>query len=235
MATKTAFRARQGDEIVIRGHTVGAREATGEILEVFGEPGHERYRVRWDDGHESIHYPAPTRTSRRRQGRANPTRSVTPARHPKEARRQAHTPHQRRALAQLDVGAACRDRRRSSGECGDDILPAGHPRRAHRSSVMGGAERPICACDGGGRLSAGRSSTSAPAPSSPAPVRGLPPQPRTSHRRGHRGLTKEDAAWPSAHGRPMRICSAAHATCSRRAGGAPAQPPTSSPVITAHK
>ncbi len=30
----------------------------GEILEVLGRPGHDHYRVRWSDGHESIHYPA---------------------------------------------------------------------------------------------------------------------------------------------------------------------------------
>ena len=57
MASGTQFRARPGDEIVIRGHAVGEREVTGEILEVLGEPGHEHYRVRWDNGHESIHFP----------------------------------------------------------------------------------------------------------------------------------------------------------------------------------
>ena len=30
----------------------------GQIVEVLGRPGHERYRVRWDDGHESIVAPA---------------------------------------------------------------------------------------------------------------------------------------------------------------------------------
>jgi Domain of unknown function (DUF1918) len=57
MASGTEFRAQLGDEIVIRGHTVGDREVSGEILEVLGEPGHEHYRVRWDDGRESILYP----------------------------------------------------------------------------------------------------------------------------------------------------------------------------------
>lgn len=55
--TSTAYKAVPGDELVIRRHVVGGHEATGEILEVLGEPGHEHYRVRWDDGHESIHYP----------------------------------------------------------------------------------------------------------------------------------------------------------------------------------
>ena len=30
----------------------------GEILEIRGEPEHERYRIRWEDGHESIFHPA---------------------------------------------------------------------------------------------------------------------------------------------------------------------------------
>ena len=30
----------------------------GEILEIRGESGHERYRIRWEDGHESIFHPA---------------------------------------------------------------------------------------------------------------------------------------------------------------------------------
>ena len=49
-------RAHVGDLIVIEGHHVGDTKRTGEILEVLGEPGHEHYRVRWDD-HESIFYP----------------------------------------------------------------------------------------------------------------------------------------------------------------------------------
>jgi hypothetical protein len=30
----------------------------GMILEVLGRPGHEHYRVRWDEQHESILFPA---------------------------------------------------------------------------------------------------------------------------------------------------------------------------------
>lgn len=48
---------RVGDEIVITGHSVGDAARTAEILEVLGEPGHERFRVRWEDGHESIYFP----------------------------------------------------------------------------------------------------------------------------------------------------------------------------------
>jgi hypothetical protein len=47
-----------GDTIAIPGHRVGEHERTGEILEVVGDPGHEHYRVRWEDGHESVYYPS---------------------------------------------------------------------------------------------------------------------------------------------------------------------------------
>ena len=47
-----------GDEIVITGHAVGDAPRTAVILEVLGEPEHQRFRVRWEDGHESIYFPA---------------------------------------------------------------------------------------------------------------------------------------------------------------------------------
>jgi FtsP/CotA-like multicopper oxidase with cupredoxin domain len=48
--------ARPGDHIVAQGFR-GAHGRRGEVLEVLGAPGHEHYRVRWDDAHESILYP----------------------------------------------------------------------------------------------------------------------------------------------------------------------------------
>jgi Domain of unknown function (DUF1918) len=50
--------ARAGDEIVVAGHSVGDLSKTALILEVLGDPGHERFRVRWEDGHESILFPS---------------------------------------------------------------------------------------------------------------------------------------------------------------------------------
>jgi Domain of unknown function (DUF1918) len=42
----------------------------GQVLEVLGQPGHEHYRVRWDEEHESVHYPSEgTRVVPRREGR----------------------------------------------------------------------------------------------------------------------------------------------------------------------
>jgi hypothetical protein len=55
--TRAAHAADVGDLIVIAGHYVGESERIAEILEVVGEPPDERYRVRWDDGHESVYFP----------------------------------------------------------------------------------------------------------------------------------------------------------------------------------
>jgi hypothetical protein len=56
--TKMKPGAKRGDLLVVHGHAVGKPERTGEILEVVGEPGHEHYRVRWEDEHETFVYPS---------------------------------------------------------------------------------------------------------------------------------------------------------------------------------
>jgi hypothetical protein len=66
--TKTQ-RAKRGDWLVVHGHAVGEPERTGEILEVLGEPGHEHYRVRWDEEHESLVYPSSDVSIRRKGAR----------------------------------------------------------------------------------------------------------------------------------------------------------------------
>ncbi|HZD80428.1 MAG TPA: DUF1918 domain-containing protein [Actinomycetota bacterium] len=50
--------AKVGDRIVVESETVGQPIREGEILEVLeGEVG-IRYRVRWEDGHETIFTPS---------------------------------------------------------------------------------------------------------------------------------------------------------------------------------
>jgi hypothetical protein len=59
MATKhtTTSSGHVGDWVETRGlHGEPARR--GQILELLGHEGHEHYRVRWDERHESILYPA---------------------------------------------------------------------------------------------------------------------------------------------------------------------------------
>jgi Domain of unknown function (DUF1918) len=59
MATRrtTSGRARVGDWIEARG-IYGQPPRRGQITEQLGRGRHERYRVRWDEKHESILYPA---------------------------------------------------------------------------------------------------------------------------------------------------------------------------------
>ncbi|HZQ03796.1 MAG TPA: DUF1918 domain-containing protein [Gaiellaceae bacterium] len=52
------FRPKPGAVVEVHGHRVGEAVRRGEVLEVLGEPGQQHYRVRWDDGRESIFYPS---------------------------------------------------------------------------------------------------------------------------------------------------------------------------------
>ncbi len=56
--TESVFRGQIGDLVVIEGHRVGQGQRIGEVLEVLGEPGHEHYRVRWEDERETVFYPS---------------------------------------------------------------------------------------------------------------------------------------------------------------------------------
>jgi hypothetical protein len=49
---------RAGDEIIVESEKVGQAERRGEILEIIEASYGTRYRVRWDDGHESTIRPA---------------------------------------------------------------------------------------------------------------------------------------------------------------------------------
>ncbi|MBN9096769.1 MULTISPECIES: DUF1918 domain-containing protein [unclassified Pseudonocardia] len=51
--------ARQGDRIAIETAHVDSGRRTGEVLDVLGDGAARRYRVRWQDGHESIYFPGP--------------------------------------------------------------------------------------------------------------------------------------------------------------------------------
>jgi len=62
--------ARPGDLVVVGGHHVGEHERIGQILEVLGEPGHERLRVLWEDDRESIFFPGADASIRKIEHRA---------------------------------------------------------------------------------------------------------------------------------------------------------------------
>lgn len=65
-------RIRKGDWIDV--HVIGGGAPRhGQVLEVLGRPGHEHYRVRWDEEHETVHYPSEgTRVVPRRERRGRP-------------------------------------------------------------------------------------------------------------------------------------------------------------------
>ena len=49
-----------GDQIVVDGVHVNDPPRHGEIVAVLGTDDGEHFRVRWDDGHESIFFPGAT-------------------------------------------------------------------------------------------------------------------------------------------------------------------------------
>jgi Domain of unknown function (DUF1918) len=67
--------ARPGDEIVVVGHAVGQAQRTAVIEEVLGDAGHERFRVRWEDGHESVLSPGDDAIVQRPQQRGERARA----------------------------------------------------------------------------------------------------------------------------------------------------------------
>lgn len=50
--------AQVGDRLVVEGHQVGMGRRAGTVVEVLGAPGARHYRVRWDDGHETVFFPS---------------------------------------------------------------------------------------------------------------------------------------------------------------------------------
>jgi hypothetical protein len=65
------MKARVGDSIMIESDKAGSPPRTGRILEVLVEAWGTRYRVRWDDGHESTIHPIAGTARVRHQGRAD--------------------------------------------------------------------------------------------------------------------------------------------------------------------
>ena len=51
--------AKQGDQIVIDTTTLDALLRHGEVIEVIGQGERKHYRIRWQDGHESVYFPGP--------------------------------------------------------------------------------------------------------------------------------------------------------------------------------
>jgi uncharacterized protein DUF1918 len=69
-----------GNRIKVEAESTERPPRTGVIEEVVGETPSPRYRIRWDDGHESIYAPAAGAVSR-----AEPTEKVGSDRRTQEA------------------------------------------------------------------------------------------------------------------------------------------------------
>ncbi len=55
---RPAPRVEAGDRLIIKGHRLGERDRDAEILEVLGDAGARRFRVRWSDtGREGLLFP----------------------------------------------------------------------------------------------------------------------------------------------------------------------------------
>ena len=52
------MKLKTGDHIKVEAESTEQSPRTGVIEEVVNEPPSPRYRIRWDDGHESIYAPA---------------------------------------------------------------------------------------------------------------------------------------------------------------------------------
>jgi hypothetical protein len=58
MKPTRGHQAKPGDVVVVHGHTIGDAGRTGMILDVLDAgSGHEHYRVRWDEEHETLFWP----------------------------------------------------------------------------------------------------------------------------------------------------------------------------------
>ena len=53
------MQAEVGDHIVIETAHLDPTRRHGEVVEVIGEDERRHYRVRWQDGHESVYFPGP--------------------------------------------------------------------------------------------------------------------------------------------------------------------------------
>ena len=52
------MQAHIGDQLTVRGRHQGDGERHGEIIQVDGPDGAPPYLVRWQDGHDSMFFPA---------------------------------------------------------------------------------------------------------------------------------------------------------------------------------
>jgi hypothetical protein len=97
--------AQVGDEVSVESHRLRGSRRTGTIVEILGAPGHEYYRVRWQDGRESVFHagsdavviPRTPRPERRREEQAPPKAKAPAPRTAAKAKTPEPTPALRAA------------------------------------------------------------------------------------------------------------------------------------------
>jgi Domain of unknown function (DUF1918) len=68
------MRAEKGDKLCTHGRTVGQQDRFAEVVEVMGNDGAPPYRVRYDDGHETVLSPGPDSVIEHQAGSPEPGR-----------------------------------------------------------------------------------------------------------------------------------------------------------------
>ncbi|NGO80663.1 DUF1918 domain-containing protein [Streptomyces sp. YC504] len=58
--------ARVGDMLLVHGRVVGQQDRVAEVIEVLGPNGTPPFRVRFEDGHETLMSPGPDTVVRHR-------------------------------------------------------------------------------------------------------------------------------------------------------------------------
>ncbi|MBC9715539.1 DUF1918 domain-containing protein [Streptomyces sp. TRM66268-LWL] len=58
--------ARVGDKLLVHGRVVGQQDRVAEVIEVLGPDGSPPFRVRFEDGHETLMSPGPDTVVRHR-------------------------------------------------------------------------------------------------------------------------------------------------------------------------
>ncbi|WP_438294766.1 DUF1918 domain-containing protein [Streptomyces sp. HUAS TT7] len=53
------MRAMVGDRLLVHGRTVGQQDRQAEVIEILGPDGTPPFRVRFEDGHETLMSPGP--------------------------------------------------------------------------------------------------------------------------------------------------------------------------------
>jgi hypothetical protein len=59
------MKAEVGDRITLESNRVGGGTRTGEVVEVISREAGEHYRIRWEDGHETVLFPSSDATVER--------------------------------------------------------------------------------------------------------------------------------------------------------------------------